>query len=476
MALTTIQGRPSPAGPTPPHFGFAGAAVNALAATAQVIDSNPLINLMTLDLGGMVLPRTFLEFRERGIDMGRETFLRESMGTVTNVFLAGWTGGAALAIFKGAQAARGAQAAPWINWRTMEHYSALLDRALSEGVSAQDARERFVRAALQSLRANDSALAPQLLRAAVSGVENPTLRAALTARVDAVARNRLSPQGVDALTTMLAPSETPDRGVYHIGKMTAQWRHLQSQYAPHQHAARTALAQGHALSAAASHHPDAAHALKMEDMLRASNDRQWAVETARSARHAPVIAKELARHALEDGMSPSIHAVDVHGKPFLKDRSLETTLGELRTFLEQYVDRALSHPVNGDISAQALDEATRGRIRAALFNKARTRSENGLITLARLNRRWLTTLPLALTVIASTSVAFLNNWLTRKKHHGQVFFPGEGGPRTMTSVAASARGINARPASPFRAANDSVFDVFQARRPSGLRAATGGGA
>lgn len=441
MALTAIQTRPSPASPAPL---FRGGLLDGLAYGAQVVDSHKLLNLMTLDVGGMVLPRSFLEYRERGADMGRETFIREAVGTLCMVFLAGWTGWMARQAFNRTQAARGAQVAPWINWRSMEHYSRLLDTALGEAASPQEARTRFVRSALQSLHSSDAAIAPGVIRGALAGVENATLREALLGQDRQIARKTLSPQAVDDLAAMLAPSHSPEKGVYQIAARIAQ--------------------QG--LPPTSS---------------------QWAALSRESAHHAGAIATTLAQRAQADGLSATIHAVDATGQPFLKGRNLSTTLGELRTFLEQYADRALADPHRGEILAQPLDEAERARIRAALFARGASRAEDGLVTLARRNRRWLTMLPLGLTVLIAASVAFLNNWLTQKKHHGEVFFPGEGGPLRRRGMMANAPapglgsgGVVSWPAGGYRAtggaspwpsaaANASVFDVFQARRPAGLQ-------
>jgi hypothetical protein len=72
-----------------PRFGGVGDAVSGLVGA---LDSNRMIELVTSDGIGMILPRTALALNCRGTDDARETFLRETSGLIGNIFLMGWAG------------------------------------------------------------------------------------------------------------------------------------------------------------------------------------------------------------------------------------------------------------------------------------------------------------------------------------------------------------------------------------------------
>lgn len=81
--------------------GFAPVGLSNWAVNGFIgaMEDSPALELTVLDYGSMVLPRTYLEWRQRGNDMARETLIREVTGNISIVFLAGWLGLAATSLY-----------------------------------------------------------------------------------------------------------------------------------------------------------------------------------------------------------------------------------------------------------------------------------------------------------------------------------------------------------------------------------------
>lgn len=79
--------------------GFADTAAIAASTTLRYFDVNQAIGANAMDLGTMVLPRSFYDFRHRGPSAGVETARRESCGTFNHAMVGvyGTVAGAALA-------------------------------------------------------------------------------------------------------------------------------------------------------------------------------------------------------------------------------------------------------------------------------------------------------------------------------------------------------------------------------------------
>lgn len=68
---------------------FKGVLDGALTNTLRTLDTNDMANAVLIDLGAMVLPRTYYDTKERNKYAGAETFFREISGTVINCLSAG---------------------------------------------------------------------------------------------------------------------------------------------------------------------------------------------------------------------------------------------------------------------------------------------------------------------------------------------------------------------------------------------------
>ncbi len=75
-----------------PQFGFVTNVINVIANAGPWAKADMMRELLLTDLLGMCLPRTALEWKERGPQMAIETAIREFTGLVSLVFLSGWLG------------------------------------------------------------------------------------------------------------------------------------------------------------------------------------------------------------------------------------------------------------------------------------------------------------------------------------------------------------------------------------------------
>ena len=71
---------------------FKGILDGAVTGTLRMLDTNEMANAVLIDVGAMVLPRTYYDTKERNKDAGVETFFRELSGTFINCLSAGLFG------------------------------------------------------------------------------------------------------------------------------------------------------------------------------------------------------------------------------------------------------------------------------------------------------------------------------------------------------------------------------------------------
>lgn len=68
---------------------FKGLLDGALTGVLRTLDTNAMANAAVLDVGTMVIPRTYFDTKDRNKYAGGETFIREICGTLINCFAAG---------------------------------------------------------------------------------------------------------------------------------------------------------------------------------------------------------------------------------------------------------------------------------------------------------------------------------------------------------------------------------------------------
>jgi hypothetical protein len=168
-------------------------------------------------------------------------------------------------------------------------------------------------------------------------------------------------------------------------------------------------------------------------------------------------------------------------------KSRKTLLTELKHYLEQFVDRA------GDEAEEKVARTPGGdwqvAIRERLFKEKKgfrhnlvPRLDDGLVTAALKSRTLYTGLPFVIAIAFGGAMTFYNNYLTKKKHGGRDFFPGEGTPPPEEAKPVGMAQAGRYPASatpPFAATsqatatngalhrNGGAFSQFQQARQGG---------
>ncbi len=385
--------------PNQPAFGnfWASPIVSGIANAVGNIQQNPILELMTIDLTGFIIPRTALELEERGYDMGLETGIRESSGLFSIVFLSGWL---AWGVTKATQALTKRRAAkqagqgkiPRIRWYTNHIHGETLEilgnqfgEALqkSGGKTLKELQRTFYDGVLRRVQSTSGRVAPTL----VTGLENAA--------------------GIN-------PAKRPELHSLTSGTLTsAQRNHLVGLLGKTEKVSQKAMTP-------------------VVDFARGANS----------------------------NLTTDVHLWKNQHKK-LSDKSLLLLLQEMRTFWQQYVKgvavKEHGQLLQGASAPKATALSSRHifskKVTPAFIQHTKTRlfgPKKDPATLAKqggLTRAWralfpsikegvlpyvlkrrnlLTAVPYGLTIIIASSVAFLNNWLTAKRHHGKVYFPGLG--------------------------------------------------
>jgi hypothetical protein len=427
------------------------------------IDSNKVVELLTTDVAGMVVPRTYLEYRKRGPDIGRETFIREICGTIFNLFLIGWLGSAGLKMMNnrsGLFNSLGLHTGAWVNAKSLDAFGTIFEKAVNEAKTPQEARAKFVQTVLSRIEATDGfneAVRDKLLQQVDSSIQ---------LRGDKSQVGRLTKAGQKALEQMFNPTLDPAsvRGTFHYeGALANLAEKLQGEGRFSEAELRKILRQ---------------ERLNLSQHILNSPREKAFLDTLTD------------RAIKEYGLSGNVHLMSEDGKTvLLQNRNLSTIFKELKHFLEHYADRALVD-AKGEISNVAMDEAKRGTILTKLMGQKpvgflehlkrfipcvqnKLPGElgasvgEGLLPYAYKSRWFLTFVPFVTTVALSISVSFINNWWTSRKYGGAVFFPGEGVPPANASPNGMP-GLNNPPHPRSQLARSGgAFDVFQRQMAGG---------
>ncbi|MBY0404859.1 MAG: hypothetical protein K2X66_13245 [Cyanobacteria bacterium] len=468
----------------PIHFGFLNLIGNVISQTVEKIDSSKAVELVTTDVAGMVLPRTYIEYNQRGFDAGRETIIRELAGTVFNVFLVGWLGSVGLKMFNNRSAKlnpMGLHTGAWVNAKTLKAFGALFEQCVTApGASPQSAREAFIKKVLASLESADGFV----LDASVDVLKQMDSRLGehLQKNLDASVGKagaktaRLYPQAQEELAELLRPASISGMGTHAIEPYMAQYR---ESLVTNPNIRKLALTKEGAVD---------------EELFNKLVNKLVAQERlARSGGHLGSQAEKLYLDTLKDkalagGLSNEVNLMQ-GTETLLSKRSLASTLGELKHFLEQFGDRVLYSHQNlydsktGELSSKTFEElgvstqglmtkllgpAQESGILAKIGKYLPTFSGEvekvGLIPYAMKSRWLLTALPIVLTIAVSVSISFINNWITRRRHGGKVFFPGEGGPTAQANSHSNLQTGRSFDPSQRLSRPGSAFEAFQRQR------------
>lgn len=412
-------------------FGLGGAIPWAM---NQILSSRST-ELLVSDVGGMVLPRTGIEYHKRGNDMARETLLRELAGTVSNVYLIGWMGAFFLSLFYGRTMSsrllrvnkQGLDFRSWINSTNLEVYANTFQQALKKGKSPKEARQIFIKSILASLKPSDREQArfqkAELLER-LAGSSNKARRA-LNKSLKHIDDGSLSAKAI----TKLAKQFEKGTGVAAITKEVNRYEQQLLKQRSIQDTIEKTLAKAHDLRGLS---PKQAKAEATRRVL-APYLREKRLNLSKESRQVRTLSMP---HTLETfmkkGLAEKVDFVAKDGTVTLHDRNLKTTLNEVKTFLEQYVDRVLD-----DTKTRAFNQKhgwahARQKAEADLFTEAPKAffkrlfpsAKDGLIRYTQRTRVFMTAIPLLISCVLGIGFAFFNNWLTSRKYDGKVFFPG----------------------------------------------------
>lgn len=141
------------------HFGGVG---DMISSGINAIDGHRVLELLILDFLGMLAPRTAIATGCRGVDDGRETFIRETTGIICVGLLAGFIHLVlvnAAGNHAGWHNPHGTPAKAWIHGKNLSAFSRMYEEALNGPVgNAEEARARFIRRVLQGLESSDKSL------------------------------------------------------------------------------------------------------------------------------------------------------------------------------------------------------------------------------------------------------------------------------------------------------------------------------
>lgn len=392
------------------RFGFSPSAV--VNASMQALENNKTLELAVLDWGSMVLPRTYIETKERGALMGQETFLREMAGNITIVYLAGWLGTAAALVYNklpGFNAA-GLTSKAFMN---LDNFTAFAGLA-KQSIAAQGE---------QLTQLTPTALRQQVATRFVDSLQDEFVHTWPERHQQAF--SSLAAQGSEArakarqqLIQLLSETKNgPHAGPYGIEQALGKTKLPEG---------LTEKAEGKALQKVRHQLTDVA--LKAEGVL----------------------SQKLEDAALGMGLTEKITLKGSHPltqKPLhLADRDLKELLLQMKRFMEHGLDRSMAdvarkHSRNFDFElplgklthshtshelTQQLDKvlvgtATHWASPAKYFPKV----GDSLLHAIEKQKLWCTGAALLLTTITAVGATFFNAYRTKQKLHGSSVYPGD---------------------------------------------------
>jgi hypothetical protein len=392
----------------------------------QRVDSDEGLKLILTDVGFMVIPRTGIETMQRGPLMGEETFIREIMGTITNCYSAGWFSLPLIYLANRLLGKRlmntlpianlnphGVNHRAWIDIDTLtefgNHFGAALQAESNK--TPQAVREDFLRRVLSSFVSTDHGLAKNSF-----DQEHLQKTLAESPALNRILEGRLSEEGVQHLTRLLEPASEMGQGVYPLESRVHQVLKQEGRVFASPDEKRLALNRkrielGEALQKKAEKSDDGKRFLEglldvakahgLSDNVHFRPSQTW---------------KDYPRGFLATWTQAKINPEGYS----VRNKRLADALGQLKIFLEQFGDRVLSDPEQGN-PLQAFDKISKEEVGRALLDNA-----HGLLPHVTRARWGLSVLPVLVNVAVSMSVAFLNNWRTQQKSGGKAYFPGRG--------------------------------------------------
>ncbi len=386
-----------------------GGPLEALSNVIGVIDSNRIIELTSTDIIGMCFPRTAIEAKKRGPDAARETAIRELSGLVGNMFLVGWFSKLFLKML-GNRVNRynphGIPASAWMNIENMQAFGKIYEAILRDPgtKNAQQARAKFVRAVLSGLESADKHLGANALLDAAKVLDGEVRDKYLQEIQKNAAEGRLPKEVLERLAGFFDLRDS--RAAADVaGTVNFNQKARELVAAAEKHHQRQGLAGAF----------DAAQAF-VKTRLRLSLDELRSAEDE--------FARLVDREALGGYLSKEVNLVH-NGEVLTGGKSRDAILRQLKHFLEQYVDRAAEGAAGKGWQDAVLEKLLGQSKNTGFLARFVPQIDDGLMQAARKSKWAYTWVPVLMAICSSISVAFYNNWLTRKKMGGKNISPYE---------------------------------------------------
>lgn len=436
--------------------------MDATSRLVGIIDANRTIELATTDLFGMTLVRTLIEWFQRGPDAGRETIIRETMGMLCNVFVAGWLSLLMLRMLGrklGWYNPQGIASKAWINARHMEAFGNMYKNILQDKanpvVNPIEARQRFIQQVLTGLSSTDRSVRQFGLPHSAESL-SPEARVKylheLAKDVMPEGEHQKLAESVKALS--LEEQATRIKEAYqHADNGKLSRKSLEALTAAFQHKPTGAttvrgtnafddMAMAEVQEAKARMEAEAkrlnrplSEALKHFDEKKEFMKARLRLSMADLEGTESEFIKAVKNIATSGKLTSTVQLHGPNGELLLKEAGRDTLFGELKHFLEQFVDRA-NHGItdyHGGSRTNVLDKLFGESKRTGLFAKLLPQFDEGLLRSAIKAKTAYTWIPLVGTVLLGMASGFGINWLSKKLHGGEVFFFGDGGPSGKTS-------------------------------------------
>jgi hypothetical protein len=406
-------------------------------ALGMLVDDGPA-TLVAIDIFGMGLPRTIESFVSRGQDDARETFLRENFGTLGNMFV---MGGASLGLMKLAGRTvnrfnpRGIPAPAFIQAETLDTFSDLYVHALKNTATPDLARKQFIQLVLSGLESSDR---QNSLIARLQGIQKLATfpkeqKQLLEATLKLVFGEEHALQHLPEAQRLLRLGREEDLlrlkdKLLNPKGGSPGWGRLSDK-------ARETLLYMYNLDKQGTDSgkgtfPLDAMASNPKERLKLSLSR-LVKKNGRSS--VDWIAQTLDRFAQDHGLTSTVHLKQ--DQVFILDKSRKNVLTELLHFLEQFVDRAAHNSQKQPDWKAAVQNRLYHQDKSSWLNRVIPSVKDGFVTAAQKSKLLYTWVPVVATLISSGVLVFFNNWYTRHKYHGKIFFPGEGVPSTINNTA-----------------------------------------
>lgn len=412
---------------TAPSLKFRGP-MDPVIWSLEALMKNKMMELYLVDASTMIVPRTYIDYKNRGGEMGRETFIRESSGATNHMFTSGLLSIPIVFLFNtlsmpylfnrgGALLnGKGINQKAWINYNTLEEYGNTFQKhitqGMQDGLTPQVVRKNFIRDILGRFEATDRYSLAESLKKTLYPGGIPESVLARDAKLQHALKGRLDPNSLEQIVKMFDQSDSAFMGTYKLHEELANYRKvLEASY----------QAQGKDISRELS-------PTRLNQLL----NRKRIERTGELIKTQKEFIQLLYEKCTSGNLSQEINILNEHGDKKLASQNLKTKLTELKYFLEQYGDRVLSDPKTGQLLKTPLNESQGAELLKLLSHEGRQgflggilpSAKDGLLNFTRKSHFWLSGIPIVATIIITGSVAFVNNMITQRRNHGKVFFPG----------------------------------------------------